>query len=116
MEGSFFTESDLSEQDRHRLDCVTRFEGTLVEKAGLHPLALGPNRKLDRLVATSLRTKIGDLTGPDHRVYLLSDLLRIDSLKRYRPASSDCGKELVGRDRAQTENAAQPSIMTQPDR
>jgi hypothetical protein len=50
MEGSFFTESDLSEQDRHRLDCVTRFEGTLVEKAGLHPLALGPNRKLDRLV------------------------------------------------------------------
>jgi hypothetical protein len=55
MEGSFFTESDLSEQDRHRLDCVTRFEGTLVEKAGLHPLALGPNRKLDRLVATLLR-------------------------------------------------------------
>jgi hypothetical protein len=62
-----------------------------------------------------LRTKIGDLTGPDHRVYLLSDLLRIDSLKRYRPASSDCGKELVRRDRAKAEDATETIIVAKPD-
>src|SRR5215207_9888786 len=73
LRGSFFPGFAALEQDRHWLDCVTRTEGALVEKAGLHPLALGPNRKLYGLIAT--RAVIaGDPVGPDHGVNLLPHL------------------------------------------
>jgi hypothetical protein len=71
LRGSFFPGFAALEQDRHWLDCVTRTEGALVEKAGLHPLALGPNRKLYGLIPT--RAVIaGDLARPDHSINLLA--------------------------------------------
>src|SRR5215204_6511311 len=114
LRGSFFPGFAALEQDRHWLDCVTRTEGALVEKAGLHPLALGPNRKLYGLIPT--RAVIaGDLARPEYSINLLAQLRRIDSSERHGPASSYSSFKLPWRDRAKAEDATETIIVAKPD-
>src|SRR5215203_4733986 len=103
LRGSFFPGFAALEQDRHWLDCVTRTEGAWVEKAGLHPLALGPNRKLYGLIPT--RAVIaGDLARPDHSINLLAQHRRIEGAKCCGPASAHGGLKLSRRGRAKAED------------
>src|SRR5215218_6177279 len=110
LRGSFFPGFAALEQDRHWLDCVTRTEGALVEKAGLHPLALGPNRKLYGLIPTSRQTAVGDHAGPDHSINLLAHLRRIDSSERHGPASAHGGLKFVWRNRTEADDSAQAIV------